>query len=99
MSDEEKNMKNDLFLKIQHAYETLHDTERRLQYDLKLTGVQYDILKDDNNEIDLYMRKPFNLFVKSSQAKMRFKLHFFATFTKPKVSVKVKVRFRVFFYF
>ena len=79
MTEEEKNETNDIFLKVQEAYETLHDSERRLQYDLKLTGVQYDIVEDEAPSP--YMSRPFQLFVKSP----RFKMAFYANFAKPKV--------------
>ena len=88
MTDEEKNERNDIFLKMQEAYETLHDPERRLQYDLKLTGVQYDIIEDQ--AASPYTSKPFNLFIKSA----KFKLHFSTDFAKrkiPDISIMIDV--------
>jgi DnaJ-class molecular chaperone len=92
LNDTEKSLKNDIFLKIQEAYEVLHDAEKRLQYDSKLTGVQYDILDHDDAEINPYMSQPFHLFVKSNRPK--FKFHFFANFEKPRVP-DINVRLEV----
>jgi DnaJ-class molecular chaperone len=92
LNDTEKSLKNDIFLKIQEAYEVLHDVERRLQYDLKLTGVQYDIIDHDDSEINPYMSQPFHLFVKSNKPK--FKFHFSANFEKPRIP-DINVRLEV----
>ena len=88
LNEEELAKATALFLKVQEAYDCLGDTEKRLQYDLKLTGVQYDqIPVDDVSKENRYMRSrygtsvSFNLFMKSK----RFKMHFTAQFQKPKV--------------
>ena len=77
-----------LIFSVQEAYDCLGDTEKRLQYDLKLTGVQYDqIPTDETSKENRYMRSrygtsvSFNMFMKSK----RFKMHFTAQFQKPKV--------------
>lgn len=87
INDKEKNELNDMFLDIQYAYEILHNKEKRLQYDLKLQGIQYDI---DETDIDInenikYMLRPFHFYMKSTKSKMKFKLHFYSNFVKPKI--------------
>ena len=41
--DEDREKMNAEFLKVQLAYETLSDPQKKLQYDLSFEGVQYDI--------------------------------------------------------
>jgi hypothetical protein len=49
-----------------------------MQYDLRLSGVQYDILpqSDDMHGQGRYAMRPFQLYMKSK----RFKMHFAAVF-------------------
>ena len=71
----------DIFLRIQLAYEVLRDTERRLQYDLSLSGVHYDIIDDSNT--DLLTSGPYSIFLTSIGPKTSYKLHFSVTYPKP----------------
>ena len=88
MSDAEFAAANERFLKIQEAYDVLGDADKRTQYDLKQSGVQYDMPVEDTSHENRYMRSSrfgkdvvFNLFIKSK----RFKIQFEAKFDKTKV--------------
>ena len=87
MTEEELAAATALFLRVQEAYDTLGDADKRNQYDLKLSGVQYDVPVEDTSNENRYMRSrkqtfaQVNLFLKSK----RFRLHFAARFDKPKV--------------
>ena len=73
----------DLFLRIQLAYEILGDTERRLKYDLSLSGVHYDIIED--SVADLLTTGPYSIFLRSIGPKTSFKLHFTVFYPKPSI--------------
>ena len=78
-SEESKEMAKSVFIELQSAYEVLSDPEKRLQYDLSLQGINYDIVKDP--EIDRYTSRPFSTFIKTG----RFRFFFSAHFEKPVV--------------
>lgn len=67
------------FIEVQQSYETLSDPEKRVQYDLSLDGVQYDIVKE--NDLDRYTTNSFYTFLSSK----KFKFHFSGSFSPPAV--------------
>ena len=88
LTDADIEQKKNVFLRIQEAYDVLSDHDKRIQYDMQLSGVQYDIVDIKETEENRYMRAPrfgsvgrFSLFARSS----RFKLHFEAAFARPKI--------------
>ena len=83
-SEEERQNLNSEFLKVQLAYETLSDEQKKLQYDLSLDGVHYDIREDQ--EIDRYHSRNFHLFMKISGTGASGKMFFSAEFNKPPIA-------------
>lgn len=65
MAGEKRIEYSSVFLKIQRAYQILHDPKRRLHQDFKLTSVQCDVIEDDI--INPHPSQPFNLFINSSR--------------------------------
>ena len=82
-TEERRAEVEDFFLKIQLAYEILGDTERRLKYDLSLSGVHYDIIED--SVTDLLTTGPYSIFLRSIGPKTSFKLHFTVFYPKPSI--------------
>jgi DnaJ-class molecular chaperone len=83
VTDERRAEVEEFFLRIQLAYEILGDTERRLKYDLSLSGVHYDII--DENSADLLTTGPYSIFLRSIGPKTSFKLHFTVFYPKPSI--------------
>ena len=83
VSEEQRQEMHAEFLKVQLAYETLIDEQKRLQYDLSIEGVQYDIREDQ--ELDRYHSRDFNLLMKTKGNGVSGKMFFSAKFSKPPI--------------
>ena len=97
LSEIDDTTKSEKFLSIQKAYEILSDKETRLQYDLSLTGIKYNLFPDsqedsvDNSHI--YQQKSFEYFAKFSNIKIKFKTEFEQSMIPP-IFIDIHVNFK-----
>ena len=88
----DKDKMNRQFLEVQEAYAVLSSPTRRLQYDLLLTGVDYEDYTEPERDLNMVPNRQFHFYLKTS----KYRLAFATTFPPnsiPVIKVNIAISF------